>query len=242
MNPFLSPSRVASAFLAQEDLVSNFAPFVPDPLRDDLDGLVDTVLDSFRTIVRKRFQVSASILKPLDFQGKQIQHYGFSKYTKRGLEGAEVSGEIVFPKTATLGLSGSLDLQKIWMTALEAGAPHYTKGVDYKQIERNSKILIGIVEQEAFDALGFYLLPREVVERLEDEMFSYGHLADDSNTTYTDYNGEREETVEGVGITHVFTYDVLDKQVRTTKKGPNALIVSMEVRVGITLLKSEPQW
>lgn len=213
-------------------------PFV-DGDADDLELSADAVKEAFQREVSARID-PAKILRALKWTptDKATQSYGFEDRPSRSAfnqRGWSLYGTLTYPARVTGTLRGSVDLRACWLAALDRTRRLFRPETDLASIAIAPAALLSTVR----DLCAAWTIEEPTLSEgddIADALWKQNAIDDDSETTFYDYNGEEEPTVEGFSPQIDFHFrTVRDALPTATVTGFDGWTARLAFRVPLTL-------
>lgn len=234
----VAPPALPTTPTAPRTLADVLRPYCIDA--EDVENAVDEV----RAAVSKGVQSALTRVAPRlpwTFVGKQTQSYGFDSREHGDLEGATLHGTVTYPEYAVLRGTVKLGLHKHWSAGLLAASRYLSERTVATNIEMIPYVpdLLLPIAQEALAEWQ----PSFNADDLEERMWRTNAAEDDSETEYTDRDGEVVETHEGVSAGFQFRFEPDRTAPPTVTLDENGfLLVRVDARVRVRLSRIYDPW
>lgn len=217
---------------------------------------VENAVDALSAALSKGVQAALTGVVPRirwAFTGKQIKSYGFDSREHGDLEGATLYGSVTYPEYAVLRGTVKMGLHRHWRVGLVAASRYFTEPTVTTNIETIPYVpalLLPIVQEALSEWTPFGRLLYDRIEDqpfnaddVEDLMWRTGAAEDDSETEYTDRDGEVLETHEGVSAGFKFRFEPDRTAPPTVTLDENGfLLVRVDARVRVELSRIYDPW
>lgn len=206
---------------------------------------VENAVDEVSAALGKGVQSALTRVVPRirwTFAEKQTQSYGFDSRKHGDLEGATLYGTVTYPEYAVLLGTVKLGLHRHWSAGLLAASSYFTErtvATNIEMIPYVPELLLPIAQEALAD-----WQPSFNTDDLEDRMWQTNAAENNSETEYTDRDGEVIETQEGLSAAFRFRFEIdsTAPPPTVTLDENGFLLVRVDARVRVRLSRIYDPW